>query len=249
MGRGGSPPNLQAQPQEADLHSMDPLQSTRLLALAGAAALVSACYLPPRCLGQGQCCLHGPAPSAQEAPQGPAPQTPAVVNSSAAPEGQPPAWGATAPDDFEVNWKERMTQPYVYLEYRGDYRDMGDTMRRLLEAGQTLQVNGPPFALFYDDPATTPVDQLRARACLPVPTSPTGLPEGMRFEVLPRAMVVYARVRGPYNQLGRSYRALFDYMRKLGWKPNGPIRELYLVNPGEGSELVGEVQVPCLAGG
>lgn len=150
----------------------------------------------------------------------------------------------------EVNWKERRAQPYVFVEHVGDYRQLGDAMRTLLaSAAQAhMKPSGPPFALFYDDPARVAVGELRARACLPVEERPRV--DGLRFEVLPGAMVAYARVTGPYPDVPRTYPAILAYMRKLGWAPGAPVREIYLVDPGQAlgyEELVAEVQIPWTA--
>lgn len=153
---------------------------------------------------------------------------------------------------LEVNWKERLAQPYVFLEKRGDYRELGDTMRTLLTAASELGLTtkGAPFTLFYDDPGRVQREELRARVCLPVAERPARV-GALRYDVLPRAMVVYAEVRGPYPELPRSYPALFAYLKELGWQPGAPIREIYLVNPSEVAshgELLAEVQVPWSAG-
>jgi effector-binding domain-containing protein len=159
---------------------------------------------------------------------------------------------ALATGSLEANWKERLAQPYVFLEKRGDYRELGDTMRTLLTAASELGLasKGPPFALFYDDPGRVQREELRARVCLPVAERPSGA-GALRYDVLPRAMVVYAEVRGPYPELARSYPLLFAYLGELGWQAGAPIREVYLVNPSEVAghgELVAEVQIPWSAG-
>jgi effector-binding domain-containing protein len=153
---------------------------------------------------------------------------------------------------LEVNWKERLAQPYVFLEKRGDYRELGETMRTLLTAAEKLglETKGAPFALFFDDPGRVQREELRARVCLPVAQRPLGA-GALRYDVLPRAMVVYAEVRGPYPELARSYPALFAYLQELGWQAGAPIRETYLMNPAEvrdHAELVAEVQIPWSAG-
>jgi len=158
----------------------------------------------------------------------------------------PPRAGMTGA--LEANWKERLAQPYVFVEHQGDYRDLGEAMRSVLGAAraQGLEPAGPPFALFYDDPGAVAADQLRARACLPVQARPERLGT-LTYDELPRAMVVYARVPGPYPEVPRSYPALFTYLEGLGWAPGGPIREVYLVDPGAVSsydELLTEVQIP-----
>lgn len=193
------------------------------LRIALPAALLLAACASPRSLGGG---LHG---------------TPREAAVTTTPSGA-----------LEANWKERLEQPYVFLEKRGDYRELGETMRTLLTAAAELGIEsrGAPFALFYDDPGRVAQSELRARVCLPVATKPARA-GALRYDVLPRAMVVYAEVHGPYPEVPRSYPALFAYLAELGWRAGAPIREIYLVNPSEVAslaELVAEVQIPWSAG-
>src|SRR5262245_41920844 len=75
---------------------------------------------------------------------------------------------ASAEPRIEANWKERLAQPYVYVEHAGDYRRLGDAMRSLFARAEEAGIEhaGPPFALFFDDPGSVPTEVLRARACL-----------------------------------------------------------------------------------
>lgn len=148
---------------------------------------------------------------------------------------------------LEANWKERLEQPYVFLEARGDYRRLGEVMLRLYDAAQSLGLDGDgaPFALFFDDPGKVPVGELRARVCYPVADRPARLGP-LQYELLPRAMVVYARVQGAHAAVAPAYPALFSYLRDLGWQQGGPVREIYLRSPtgAEREELLTEVQIP-----
>src|SRR6185503_14916175 len=110
-------------------------------------------------------------------------------------------------------------------------------MRTLLERARLADVDasGPPFALFYDDPSRTPVDRLRARVCLPVRAGANAA-SGLQADLLPRALVAYTEVRGAYPELPRVYPALFGFLRDHGWEPSGPLREIYLVDPGAVSD-------------
>lgn len=155
---------------------------------------------------------------------------------------------APTADAIQPDWKERLSESYVFLEHVGDYRAVGDTLRALFaqarEAG--LAPSGPPFTLYYDDPGRVPLARLRARACLPVEASTT-TPVGLARDVLPQAMVVYGRVAGAYDQVPRAYPKLLSYLQDMSWSANGPIREVYLVDPGaveSWDELVTEVQIP-----
>ncbi|MEM7516439.1 MAG: GyrI-like domain-containing protein [Planctomycetota bacterium] len=151
--------------------------------------------------------------------------------------------------DVAVNWKQRGNQPYLYLDHIGDYRLAGpkivDVFERMTEA--EIPQFGPPFILFYDDPAETPTDELRARVAIPVNSRITTPPSGLSFDVLPQTVVVYSFIGGAYSEVPRAYPAMFEFLRKMRWALNGPIRETYLVSPASVAsfdELVTEVQIP-----
>ena len=159
---------------------------------------------------------------------------------------------AQAPfDHLEANWKHRLAQPYAYLEARGSYTGIGALLSELVaQAGrQGLAISGPPFALYYDDPGSVPVDELRMRACLPL-EGPASLAAPLAYGVLPSTTVVYAFVAGPYPEVPRAYAPMYRYMSELGWRENGPVRESYLVNPADVTDfaqLITEVQVPAIS--
>jgi len=157
-----------------------------------------------------------------------------------------------ASDPFEglqANWKQRMNQPYVFVELQGSYTLIGTALQEAEQAmrDQGLEAAGPPFALYYDDPGQVPTEELIARACFPVRAQLTPAAP-LRYDLLESTTVVYAFVAGPYPDVPRAYPAMFRYMRGLNWAENGPIREVYLVNPAEVadySQLVTEVQIPA----
>lgn len=169
---------------------------------------------------------------------------------AAGPRVQPDLPVSLAPHQtVQVNWKQRLAQPYAYLEARGSYTGIGALLeeadRRLRAAG--VDPAGPPFALFYDDPGTVPVSELRMRACFPVEAS-VELPVPLASETLPSTTVVYAFVGGAYPEVPRAYPSLFAFMDELGWALDGPVREIYLVHPGavtDWNQLVAEVQLPA----
>lgn len=150
--------------------------------------------------------------------------------------------------EVHANWKQRIDQPYVYVEFVGSYTETGRLLpmvhQSMLEQG--LEPIGPPFALYYDDPGQTPVESLRSRACVPVADRVTPA-SGLAFDLLPSTTVVYAFASGPYPEVPRAYAGMYDYMEANSWIENGPIRETYLVSPGAVTtfdELLTEVQIP-----
>lgn len=157
----------------------------------------------------------------------------------------------TAPPYQQVHasWKQRLDLPYVYLDHHGSYADTGaliPALHREMQA-QGLEVDGPPFALFYDDPARVPGSELRSRACIPVRGART-VRAPLHFEVLPSTTVGYAFVSGAYPDAPRAYPGVFSYLSRMGWQQDGPIREIYLVPPGAEPDLaalVCEIQIPA----
>lgn len=151
-------------------------------------------------------------------------------------------------EKVHASYKERLDQPYAYLEIKGNYALVGRRLAELAAAleQQGVRPSGPPFALFYDDPGVVAVDELKSRLCLPV-ESGTQVSHPLAVDVMPAATVAYARVSGAYPEVPRSYPGLLAFVDKMGWKLTGPIREIYLVPPGsvqDWSELVTEVQMP-----
>lgn len=152
-----------------------------------------------------------------------------------------------------ASWKQRLDQPYVYIEHIGSYTETGALIpavhRELLAQG--MEADGAPFGLYYDDPASVPASQLRSRACVPIkgqrsPQSP------LVYEVLPSTTVAYAYVSGPYPGVPRAYPRVYQFLSTMNWVENGPIREIYLVAPLPGvpaEDLITEIQIPGAPGG
>lgn len=157
---------------------------------------------------------------------------------------------AQAPfNDVKVDWKQRIDQPYVYIEERGSYTGIGRVLERVFAAAseQGVTPNGAPFALYYDDPGKVKPENLRMRACLPVAAAVAARGD-LQYGVLESTTVAYAFVGGAYPEVPRAYPALFAFLARLDWVENGPIREVYLVNPADvtdWSQLVTEVQIPA----
>jgi len=162
------------------------------------------------------------------------------------PVGQPPF------NDLQVSWLQRMDDMYVFFDVKGSYTDTAAHIPTLLREMkvQGLEPAGPPFCLFYDDPAQKPVRELRSRACVPIegyrsPRSP------LDYNVLESRTVVYAFVSGPYPNAPRAYPKLFEEMRAKGWQRDGPILERYIVPPSEAaapSDFICEIQIPFTRG-
>lgn len=163
----------------------------------------------------------------------------------------------TAPDvtitaaPFEivhVQWKEALDTPYVYMSLQGDYADAVHYVATLMQhlESQGVRPNGPPFALYFDDPLEVAVENRQYQVAVPVDgvasvTAPLG------FNVLPSRKLIYSRVSGSYPNADQAYPQMFQYMRERSWVLDGPIRQILLVDPASVAtfnELISEVQMP-----
>ena len=192
--------------------------------------------LAPLLLALPACVLEGSAPAT-----GAAPETWEYVPDL--PISSPPY------EQVHASWKQRLDVPYVYFEHRGSYADTGaliPVLQRELRA-QGLEVDGAPFALFYDDPARVPASELRSRACVPI-RGPRAVLAPLHYDSLPSTTVGYAFVSGNYPEVPRAYPGVFAYLARMGWQQDGPVREIYLVPPGpdpDPASLLCEVQIPA----
>ncbi|MGW1176708.1 MerR family transcriptional regulator [Kitasatospora sp. NPDC002543] len=64
-------------------------------------------------------------------------------------------------------------------------------------------------------------------------TAPEGGPDGLDRELLPGGPVVETVHHGPYSRLPLAYHALLAAVHERGLRPLAPVREAYLVGPGE----------------
>jgi AraC family transcriptional regulator len=111
-----------------------------------------------------------------------------------------------------VTIRETATVKVAALAHRGDYMAIGGTFERLaaLAAGQGLfDRSARSFGIYYDDPSATPIDALRADACMTVPDgwSPSG--DLRPVEIAGGRYAVLLHV-GPYAELHHAYRWLYS---------------------------------------
>jgi len=123
------------------------------------------------------------------------------------------------------------------VSHTGDYMEINHAMATLfgsLAEQQLLTESSAMMAVFFDDPDTTKVEQLRSAACSPINDDAT-LAEPL--EQLELIQGDYAKLlyTGPYADMKDAYRWLYGT-----WLPNSgreaadaPGVELYLNNPQE----------------
>ncbi|HET9268866.1 MAG TPA: AraC family transcriptional regulator [Vicinamibacterales bacterium] len=127
------------------------------------------------------------------------------------------------------------TEPAVRvaaLRHDGDYQAIGSTFERLmaLAVGQRLLgADLRSFGIYYDDPSATPVNALRADACVAVPAGAAPAGDLQLKEIRGGRYATVLHV-GPYAELERVYRWLYGtWLAESGEEPaDAPTIEAYL---------------------
>ena len=112
---------------------------------------------------------------------------------------------------FQATIRETPTLRVAALAHHGDYLNIGNTFERVaaIAGGQGLFGAGTrSFGIYYDDPASTPRDALRADACLTLPDGKTPAGELQMREIRGGRYAVTLHV-GPYAELHIPYTWLY----------------------------------------
>jgi DNA-binding transcriptional MerR regulator/DNA gyrase inhibitor GyrI len=133
------------------------------------------------------------------------------------------------------------------VRMRGRYSDCGKAFGRIgRHFGRYL--NGPPLMLYYDaEYRETDAD---FEACFPIRQRKDV--EGIDVRELPGGTCVSLIHKGPYDDLGRSYAKIFDYLDQKSYEVEMPTREVYLKCPGmifkgNPKKYLTEIQIPVKA--
>lgn len=129
------------------------------------------------------------------------------------------------------------------LRHIGPYHDIGREFGRL---GGILK--GPPpagsqmIALYHDDPAVTPPEQLRSDAALTLSVH-TPAPDGLIEQRVPAGRFARTVHKGGYEGLPAAWNALKEWLPSSGHRMAHPSYEVYVNNPmtAKKEELVTEV--------
>jgi len=121
------------------------------------------------------------------------------------------------------------------LPHRGDYQLIGQRFEELTAWAGAHNLFARPrrwFAIYYDDPESVPVAELRSDACVEIDP---GLPldPGMVQRSIAQGRVASIVHEGPYAELERVYRTLYGaWLQDSGEEADDrPAFEEYLNNP------------------
>ena len=128
---------------------------------------------------------------------------------------------------FEV--EEKVLEPMLIagVRMKGKYSDCGKGFAKIGKAlGRYLC--GKPLNLYYDGEYRE--EDADLEACIPVRKQVEV--EGISVRELPGGKCVALLHQGPWDELGRSYTKILDYVKQKGYETLLPTREVYLKGPG-----------------
>ena len=134
---------------------------------------------------------------------------------------------ATTNLSFDV--EEKVVQPMLIagVRMKGRYCECGQGFSRIgRQFGR--HISGKCFLLHYD--AEFRESDADFEACMPV--SKAKAAEGITVRELPGGRCGTLLHKGPYEQLGRSYARILQYIHDKGYTLIRPTREVYLKGPG-----------------
>ena len=144
----------------------------------------------------------------------------------------------------EVPKLEKMPAIRVaYVELIGPYENWGKGLMELKAwlTERKANIVGKPIGLFYDNPTSTPPNQLKSDACFPIGGRVDA--EG-KFQVkeLPAGEVAVTKHAGPADECTRTYGAFLEGLMKEGYTFHGPAREIFDetradLRPGMGAQI------------
>ena len=148
---------------------------------------------------------------------------------------------------MEVKLKRTEPMQVATISHVGPYGEAGKLIAEIAKwlNQKQLQIAGPPFGWFHDNPEEVPAHKLRSEVGFPFKGK--AKPEGnKKIKKIPAQTVLYVIHKGPYREVGPAYGMLFQHAMERGYAPLGPPMEIYLNDPAKvpESELLTEIQLP-----
>jgi effector-binding domain-containing protein len=98
------------------------------------------------------------------------------------------------------------------------------------QGANKVKATGPHFAIFYEDPMSTPAEKLTCKVGVPVTKAAEGS-DVVKIETVPAQEAAVVQYLGPYDGSMEIWMALGKWVKERGYVPAGPPMEMYLKGP------------------
>ena len=146
---------------------------------------------------------------------------------------------------YEILTKTTQDMTLLYFEHTGPYDQIGSAFEQLAVYAAKKGITCNIVGIYLDDPEAVRAESLQSEVGIVVPYGT--LPDsGYTVQEISARKVVYAILKGPYEEIAKEYPYIMAWIGKKGYKMNAPMMEIYLeagpnVPP---AQLVTEVQFP-----
>jgi effector-binding domain-containing protein len=151
--------------------------------------------------------------------------------------------------DVIVSKTKAMTVAFV--SKKGPYSQLNETFPRLYDwlRGKGFEPAGPPSGVYFNSPEQVPAEELMWEVRCPIggDVAPSGPDEqGFGVKRVEAVDIACTMHKGPFDQVGVVYDALFGWIMENGYEIAGPSEEVYLTDPAytPPAELLTEVRFP-----
>lgn len=155
----------------------------------------------------------------------------------------------TSPIQVTIKETEPITAAFIGMW--GPYTQIPEAFGKLYKwIGEKGYVpSGPPLGLYLNMPGQVPDDQLLWELRSPItgdvaPCEPDE--QGLGVKHMKSIHVASTMHKGPFDQVGETYKALTEWVMQNGYQINGPPEEVYFSNPAETKpeDLLTEIRFP-----
>lgn len=158
------------------------------------------------------------------------------------------------PEMFTVNVKTTAPWHVAYQKYTGPYSGIPDALNDIITWIRKYELVhvGPVLTEYYNNPMEVDSTKLEWAVMYPVLEPLKGFPKEAEGKITIRKLdpvqVAYTYHRGPYQEAGKTYMRLFQWISQNGYQIAGPMRELYWSDPGQTpkEDLISEIQMPVI---
>jgi predicted transcriptional regulator YdeE len=137
---------------------------------------------------------------------------------------------------------------YVAVEMTGSFEQHGDAFQTIYaEASmQGLGTDWVPFGIYYNDPSSTPVDELKWEVGFAL-SGEHEVKAPLKVKTWGFTQVATRTYEGAFESeaMGNAYVELFDWFTKKGYQPAGPVMERFVSMPEQNAEgqWVGKLEI------
>jgi AraC family transcriptional regulator len=152
---------------------------------------------------------------------------------------------------IEVTVKKTEPRKVAFISIKGPYDQIEETFGRLFNwVGQKGYAPvGPPSGIYFNSPEQVPPDELMWELQCPLgsaipPVEPDS--SGVGVKQVEEAEVASTVHKGPFDEVGKTYGMLWEWMNANGYEIVGPSEEVYFSDPctTPPHELTTEIRFP-----